>query len=64
MPVASDDHIVTTVRFEAKLLDRIRDAARRERRTLSGEIATLIEEAFATRDIRASPAPPAKPRAR
>jgi hypothetical protein len=42
--------VVTTIRVEADLLLRVREAARRDRRTLSGEIATLLEEALAERE--------------
>ena len=42
--------VVTTIRFPSSVLLRVREMARRERRTLSGEIATLLEEAFAARE--------------
>lgn len=48
---------VTTLRLEAELMERVRQAARRNRRTLSGEIAMLIEEALAARKT-----PPSDPR--
>jgi hypothetical protein len=43
------DIAVTTLRLPAGLMEQVRSAARQDRRTLSGEIATLIEEALHAR---------------
>ena len=41
---------VTTLRLEPELMERVRALARKNRRGLSAEIATLIDEALAVRE--------------
>jgi hypothetical protein len=57
---------VTTLRLDPDLMERVRETAQRNRRTLSGEIAMLIEEALETREdnqgARATPFRPGRNR--
>jgi hypothetical protein len=52
---------VTTLRLPAELMEQVRAAARQDRRSLSGEIAVLIEEALTARSGDA-PNPPKRKR--
>jgi hypothetical protein len=51
------DIAVTTLRLPAGLMELVREAARQDRRSLSGEIAILIEEALSARSGKAANRP-------
>jgi len=42
--------VMTSLRLPPALLQRVREEAERDRRTMAAEIAVLLEEAFAARD--------------
>jgi hypothetical protein len=54
------DIAVTTLRLPAGLMEQVREAARQDRRSLSGEIAVLIEEALAARSSKMANLPKRK----